>query len=251
MTVRKIFSVLRQPYPVNAILLKLIVLGWRQTFQKDQSSCWNPEPKRSPLSPTVWWEVTSGPVIGAIFISLSKQLLCPCGIDPEWHCRVGSPLPLSAGNPGVPNRSPSHGPGSPSGSRSTQLHNTCGLARCHLYSSGTHMTTVACVVAWSLTVCDSVCVFMQIHLWPCLYLGDDRRPSHWGAFLSLLATKSLPFLFFKGNIWIWTRFSFCLCTWGCCFYNTEVFYTKNVQDVEQRVSWWTDFCAASLSREGG
>ncbi len=77
------------------------------------------------------------------FSSLSKQLLCPCGIDRQWHCRVGSAAPVSAGNPGVPNRSASHGFSSPSGSRSTPLQNTCGLARCHLHGGGAHMTTEA------------------------------------------------------------------------------------------------------------
>lgn len=105
---------------------------------------------RSPPLPFVWWEVTCGPVTRTIFVSPSKQLLCPCGIDPEWHCRVGSAVLLSAGNPGVPNRSTSHGPSSPSGSRFTQLQNTCGLAHCHFYSSSS-----------TLIMCDSACVSMQ------------------------------------------------------------------------------------------
>lgn len=64
--------------------------------------------------------------------------------------RVSGAVPLSAGNPGVPNRSTSHGPGSPSGSRFTQLQNTCGLAHCHFYSSSSSSR--------SLPVCDSVCI---------------------------------------------------------------------------------------------
>lgn len=55
------------------------------------------EPERSPPFPVVWWQVTTGPITGAIFISLSKQLLCPCRIDLEWRCQVGSAVSCQQG----------------------------------------------------------------------------------------------------------------------------------------------------------
>ncbi len=224
-----------------------IFLGWRQKFQRDQSSCWNPDPERSPPSPGVWWEVTSGAVTGAIFISLS-QSSCFVLAGSIRSGVVGSVLlcPCQQGIQAFLTGAHHMAPAPPSGSGSTQLQNSCGLAHCHLYSGSTHMTTVAesdcvwqCVCVHADEVYDLVCT-----------CGMTEGPHIGELFLSLLATKSLALLSFKGNDWVWTRFSFCLCTGGCCFYNTEVFYSKNDKDVEQRASWWTDFCAASLSREG-
>lgn len=90
-------------------LIHSLPLYWVEGTEIEATAAAGQRQTRSPLLLVVWWEVTR-----AIFVSPSEQLLCPCRIDPEWHCRVGSPVPLSAGNPGVPNRSVS-----PSGSRST------------------------------------------------------------------------------------------------------------------------------------
>lgn len=56
------------------------------------------------VTSVLWWGVTSGPITGPTFISPSQRPLCPCPIDPPWHChRAGSRCGLSPGNPAVPN----------------------------------------------------------------------------------------------------------------------------------------------------
>ena len=122
-------------------------MGWRQRLQSQKGH----------LSPR--WEVVSGPITGAIFIPLS-QSSCFVLAGSIRSGIVGSVLPcprqqaIQAFLTGARHMAPD----SPSGSRSSRLRNTCGLARCQFFGGGTHMTTKKL----SLTVCDSVCVFMQM-----------------------------------------------------------------------------------------
>lgn len=115
--------------------------------------------KRSPLSPAVWWEVTSGPITRVISISLSKQLLCPCRIDLAWHCQVGSAVSCQPGIQafltGVHHmaQAPLQGP-DPSSSRT------------HVVWPAAISTEAAC--PWTqkliLTACDRGCVCVSVFM---------------------------------------------------------------------------------------
>lgn len=212
---------------------------------------------RSPPSTVVWWEVTRGPITGAIFVSLSKQLLCPCGIDLDWHCQVNSATPLSVGNPGAPNRGTSHVPGpirvqvhpGPEHMWSGPLPS---LHQQHTYD----MTTVPRrnLTVWQYAFVY-VCVFMQQEFMTLFLLVGWHKALTLGSFLSLLATKSLPPgirpYSSRAILEFWQDFH-SACALAIVVVTTQRSFIKRMIKMLNRESH-DDliFSAASLSREGG
>ena len=172
-----------------------------------------------------WWEVVSGPITGAIFIPLS-QSSCFVLAGSIRSGIVGSVLPcprqqaIQAFLTGARHMAPD----SPSGSRSSRLRNTCGLARCQFFGGGTHMTTK------KLSVWQCVCIHAdEVYDLVCC-CGMTEGPRVGELFQHDLQQKKVqPLCSSRAVFEFSTRFEVGLSTLCCCFYNREIFKLRIIK----------------------